>query len=88
MCRLDTVYMSFNLRWSCMLLPVPSTQGSMRLMHQPLALRLVQVEEDTEYLQGSMRFMGSLFREHHLPHALIRTLVIDLTSHSEKVRRP
>ena len=54
-------------------------------MHQPLAPRMVQVEEDARYLQGSMRFMGSLFREHHLPYALIRTLVTDLTSHSEKV---
>ena len=54
-------------------------------MHQPSAPRMVQVEEDAGYLQGSMRFMGSLFREHHLPYALIRTLVTDLTSHSEKV---
>ena len=46
---------------------------------------MVQVDEDAEYLQGSMRFMGSLFREHHLPFALVRTLVTDLTSHSEKV---
>ncbi|CAL5222030.1 g4321 [Coccomyxa viridis] len=43
-----------------------------------------QVNEDAEYLQGSMRFLGSLFREHHLPYAFIRTLVTDLTSHSEK----
>ena len=46
---------------------------------------MVQVEKDAEYLQGSMRFMGSLFREHHLPHGLVRTLVTDLASHSEKV---
>lgn len=48
---------------------------------------MVQVNEDAEYLQGSMRFLGSLFREHHLPYAFIRTLVTDLTSHSEKVHQ-
>ena len=47
----------------------------------------VQADEDAEYLQGSMRFLGSLFREHHLPYALVRTLVTDLTSHSEKVHQ-
>lgn len=33
-----------------------------------------------------MRFMGSLFREHLLPYALVHTLVSDLASHSEKAR--
>lgn len=33
-----------------------------------------------------MRFVGALFREHLLPFALVRTLVADLVSHSEKAR--
>ena len=37
-------------------------------------------------LQGSMRFLGGLFKEHLLPYALLRTLVGDLISHSEKAR--
>ena len=33
-----------------------------------------------------MRFLGSLFKEHLLPYALIHTLVTDLARHSEKAR--
>ena len=44
----------------------------------------VQVDDDVAVLQGSMRFLGSLFKEHLLPYALLRTLVGDLVSHSEK----
>ena len=46
----------------------------------------VQVDSDVAVLQGSMRFLGSLFKEHLLPYALLRTLVGDLVSHSEKAR--
>ena len=46
----------------------------------------MQVDSDVAVLQGSMRFLGSLFKEHLLPYALLRTLVGDLVSHSEKAR--
>ncbi len=50
----------------------------------PELLQRLQMDSDVEDLQGSMRFMGSLFREHLLPYALVHTLVSDLASHSEK----
>ena len=46
----------------------------------------LQMDSDVEVLQGSMRFLGSLFKEHLLPYALLRALVGDLVSHSEKAR--
>ena len=52
----------------------------------PELLQRLQMDCDMEELQGSMRFMGSLFREHLLPYALVHTLVSDLASHSEKAR--
>ena len=52
----------------------------------PELLQRLQMDSDVEELQGSMRFMGSLFREHLLPYALVHTLVSDLASHSEKAR--
>lgn len=62
---------------------VPSQQQT---LDTPELLQRLQMDSDVEELQGSMRFMGSLFREHLLPYALVHTLVSDLASHSEKAR--
>ena len=62
---------------------VPSRQQT---LGTPELLQRLQMDSDMEELQGSMRFMGSLFREHLLPYVLVHTLVSDLASHSEKAR--